>query len=141
MSVSLEALAFTTASAKSKLEKEEDNLYEEWSEGEKTVLAIIAYNGPISILGIDKIMGTDCSHYVVSLQERGLIMRKNNKFIVTPSFFGFLGIKDSTELPSLEDKNGLRTESDSKFEDINFSHFDHSLIEERAIGFDYQWLK
>ncbi|MBF0363891.1 MAG: SMC-Scp complex subunit ScpB [Oligoflexia bacterium] len=136
--------ALTTHAMINELELEVEDKYclpSEWSEGEKTVLAIIAYKGPVSSSGIDEVMGIDCNHYVVSLQERGLVVRKNNKFTVTPSFFGFFGLKDSSELPFLGVVDSALSQNDSKNEEMNFSHFDGSLIEESEIGFDYQWSK
>ncbi|MBF0367575.1 MAG: SMC-Scp complex subunit ScpB [Oligoflexia bacterium] len=118
----------------------EDNVHNEWSDGEKTVLAIVAYEGPVSSARIDEIMGVDCSHYITSLQERGLVKRKSNKCVVTPSFFGLSGLQDSSKLPSLDDKEDMQSQNDPKNGKVNFSHFDCSLTGESAVGFDCQWL-
>ncbi|MBF0315111.1 MAG: SMC-Scp complex subunit ScpB [Oligoflexia bacterium] len=118
----------------------EDNISNEWSEGEKTVLAIIAYEGPVYLSRINEIMGTDSGHHVISLQERGLVKRKSNKYMVTPSFFGLFGIEDSNKLPSLDNKDDMLLRNDPNSENLEFSYFD-SLIEESAVSFDYQWLR
>ncbi|MBF0315913.1 MAG: SMC-Scp complex subunit ScpB [Oligoflexia bacterium] len=118
----------------------EDNLSNEWSDGEKTVLAIIVYEEPVYLSRINEIMDTDCGHHVISLQERGLVKRKSNKCMVTPFFFGLFGIEDSSKLPSLDNKDDMSSRNDSKSENVEFSYFD-SLIEESAVSFDYQWLR
>jgi chromosome segregation and condensation protein ScpB len=74
----------------------------DWSEGEKTVLAIIAHEGPVKLDRIEEIMDCECQHWVVSLRERGLVKKKGGNFEVSYSFYGRLGLRDRKDIINQE---------------------------------------
>ncbi|MBF0367296.1 MAG: SMC-Scp complex subunit ScpB, partial [Oligoflexia bacterium] len=120
--------------------KDEGNLLLELSDGEKTILTIIVYEEQVTLSRINEVMGTDCGHYLISLQEHGLVMKRGNKFLVTPSFYGFIGIKDLSELQSLDIKDDTKIQNNIEDNEMNFDDFDCVLIEEKKVRFNSQWL-
>ncbi|AEE14861.1 chromosome segregation and condensation protein, ScpB [Thermodesulfobium narugense DSM 14796] len=77
------------------------------------VLAIIAYNQPISASGVSKIRGLRSEKQVMKLFENGFIkiLSFNNApikqplFGVSTKFFDFFGLSSLDELPPIEDLN------------------------------------
>lgn len=87
------------------------------------VLAIIAYNQPATRVFIEQVRGTDSSHAIATLLERGLIEcvgkldvpGKPNLYATTSDFLRCFGISSLDELPALDalrmtDDTGSRDE-------------------------------
>ncbi len=77
------------------------------------VLAIIAYNQPITVSGVSKIRGLRSERQVMKLFENGFIKIlsfnsapiKQPLFGVGTKFFDFFGLQSLDELPPIEDLN------------------------------------
>lgn len=86
---------------------------EKLSHAAAEVLAIIAYRQPITRPQIEAIRGVDSTGVLVSLIERGLIHAvgkleapgRPTLFGITQEFLSHFGLKDITELPSLEEES------------------------------------
>ncbi len=71
------------------------------------VLAIIAYNQPVTKSYIESVRGVDCTYTVSSLLEKGLIENcgtldapgRPSLYRTTPDFLRIFGISDISELP------------------------------------------
>lgn len=138
----LEVRGKASVVAKLKMEKEEGLSQNDWSEGDRTVLAIIAYEGPVKLDRIEQIMGNDCSHYVILLQERGLIKKKAGKLEVTPTFYGFFGFNGQGDLPSINEQNEAkklyREGQEYNFEEISLISLDETFSKDSI--FDPIWM-
>lgn len=74
------------------------------------VLAIIAYNQPITRVSVDEIRGINSSHLVRRLVSKSLIKDigrselpgRPKLYTVTEEFLDYFGIKDVSELPKIE---------------------------------------
>ena len=90
-----------------KLVNEEDSLL---SESALEVLAIIAYNGPITRVDIDNIRGVNSSYIVRKLLLKGLIEESGRSesagrprlYKVTLKFLDYFGLGSIEDLPKLE---------------------------------------
>ncbi len=80
------------------------------------VLAIVAYNQPVTKAFIEQVRGVDCSTTVTSLLEKGLIEERGRLELpgkpllygTTKNFLRCFGISDLSELPVLpHDQNGV----------------------------------
>ena len=73
------------------------------------VLAIIAYNQPVTKAFVEKIRGVDCSYAVSSLMDKGLIESKDRLdvpgrpmlYTTTENFLRCFGISTLDELPDM----------------------------------------
>ncbi len=71
------------------------------------VLAIVAYNQPVTKSYIESVRGVDCTYTVSSLLEKGLIENcgtldapgRPSLYRTTPDFLRIFGISDISELP------------------------------------------
>jgi len=76
------------------------------------VLAVIAYNQPVTRAYIEQIRGVDCVAVLSTLTERGLICESGrldapgrpNLYSVTPDFLRVFGLSNLHELPTLPSK-------------------------------------
>ena len=76
------------------------------------VLAVVAYNQPVTKSFIEQVRGVDCSGVVSSLNEKGLITEAGRLdlpgrpllYTTTPDFLRCFNMQDLTELPSLPDQ-------------------------------------
>jgi segregation and condensation protein B len=104
---------FTTAPEVAELVKQ---FIKDESTGELTrpsleTLTIVAYRQPITKAELEQIRGVNCSMILRNLMIRGLIMKKDDKrmltsyYSVTVDFLKFLGITDISELPDYEKLN------------------------------------
>jgi segregation and condensation protein B len=74
------------------------------------VLAVVAYNQPVTRAFIEQIRGVDSSGVLATLVERGLIMEKGRLdapgqpylFVTTQQFMRIFGLQEMSELPSQE---------------------------------------
>ena len=78
------------------------------------VLAIIAYNQPITKAVIEQIRGVDSGYAIAALSEKSLIEVKGklevpgrpNLYGTTPDFLRVFGIEKLEDLPAADDKDG-----------------------------------
>ncbi len=85
------------------------------------VLAIIAYQQPVTKPEIEKLRGVDCSAPLLTLLERGLIVtagrahRPGNPFLyrTTREFLRYFGLESLDELPSLEELSTFLAERET----------------------------
>lgn len=92
-----------------RLVNEEDNTL---SDSSLEVLAIIAYNGPITRIDVDNIRGVNSSYIVRKLLLKGLIEESGRSdspgrprmYKVTLKFLDYFGLGSLDELPKLEIK-------------------------------------
>lgn len=127
----------TTSSDNSPLIKEflKDETSGELSQPSLEALTIIAYRGPISKLGLERIRGVNCSLIIRNLSLRGLIEEKFNKtknenyYTVTNDFIRFLGLSDLNDLPEYEKLHKLEALdlADSLIEKEVENVIEHSL--------------
>ena len=77
------------------------------------VLAVVAYNQPVTKAFIEQVRGVDCSSTVTNLLEKGLIEEKGRLELpgrpllygTTKNFLRCFGISDINELPPIERNN------------------------------------
>ncbi len=77
------------------------------------VLAVVAYNQPVTKAFIEQVRGVDCSSTVTNLLEKGLIEEKGRLELpgrpllygTTKNFLRCFGISDIKELPPIERNN------------------------------------
>jgi len=103
-----------------KLIKEEENSV--LTQSSLEVLAIIAYNGPITRIDVDEIRGVNSSYIVRKLLLKGLIEEvgksdtagKPRIYNVTSKFLDYFGLGNIDELPKIEtdDNEDIDSESD-----------------------------
>ncbi len=82
-------------------------------------LAVIAYKQPVTVPEISEIRGVDCSGVIGTLLDRKLITTAGRKAVVgrpilyktTKDFLLRFGLKDVTELPSVEEFEKLAAET------------------------------
>ncbi len=87
------------------------------------VLAVVAYNQPVTKSFIEQVRGVDCSGVVSSLVEKGLIEEKGRLELpgrpliygTTKQFLRCFGVKSLSELPPLP-KTDEKEDSESKSE-------------------------
>ncbi|NPV14177.1 SMC-Scp complex subunit ScpB [candidate division WOR-3 bacterium] len=85
------------------------------------VLAIIAYQQPVTKPEIEKLRGVDCSAPLLTLLERGLIVtagrahRPGNPFLyrTTREFLRYFGLESLDELPNLEELSTFLAERET----------------------------
>ena len=86
------------------------------SQAAMEVLAVVAYNQPITKAFIEQVRGVDCSSTVTSLLEKGLIEERGRLELpgkpllygTTKNFLRCFGVSDLSELPPLpHDQNGV----------------------------------
>ena len=76
------------------------------------VLAVIAYNQPVTKSFVEQVRGVDCSGVISSLYDKGLIEEKGRLELpgkpliygTTDTFLRCFGVKDLSELPPLPQK-------------------------------------
>lgn len=91
------------------------------------VLALIAYNGPITRIMIDEIRGVGSAHIIRRLLLKNLIKEagkedtpgRPNLYTVTDHFFDYFGIKGIEELPKIN----FESEDDSEEKDLFSSRY------------------
>ena len=102
------------------------------------VLAVVAYNQPVTKAFVEQVRGVDCSGVIGSLTAKGLIEEKGRLELpgrpllygTTEHFLRCFNISDIDELPPLPEdgeKSGdaqEAQEADSKDEDVQMSVFD-----------------
>ena len=89
-----------------------DNYNNNLSESALEVLAIIAYNNPITRVEIDEIRGTNSSYIIRKLLIQGLIIDKGRSSLpgkpklygITDKFLDCFGLKNIDELPKIDIK-------------------------------------
>ena len=77
------------------------------------VLAIVAYNQPVTKAFIEQVRGVDCSYAISSLSDKGLIEAKDRLdvpgrpllYSTTEAFLRCFGINDLGELPKVDFKD------------------------------------
>lgn len=82
------------------------------------VLAVVAYNQPVTKSFIEQVRGVDCSGVVTTLVEKGLIEERGRLELpgkpllygTTKNFLRCFGISDLTELPPLPKKENASEE-------------------------------
>lgn len=111
--------------------KEHKNYYEKYfsfdvdttlSPSALEVLAIIAYNEPISRMEIDEIRGVNSSHQVRRLVQKNLIESKGkselpgrpNVYGITNTFLEYFGLSSKEDLPKIEVEESI--------EDVDLYH-------------------
>ena len=75
------------------------------------VLAIVAYNQPITRVEIDELRGVSCSHVIRKLLAKGLLKEagksdmpgRPNLYKTTSEFLDYFGLATLTDLPEIED--------------------------------------
>ncbi len=80
------------------------------------VLAVVAYNQPVTKSFIEQVRGVDCSGVVTTLVEKGLIEERGRLELpgkpllygTTKNFLRCFGIEDLTELPPLPKEENAR---------------------------------
>ncbi len=95
------------------------------------VLAIIAYNQPITKSYIDQIRGVECSGVIATLNQKGLIEEKGRLELpgrpilygTTASFLRCFSLSSLDELPELpkDDKEVLMSDTDEKLNQISIN--------------------
>lgn len=95
------------------------------------VLAIIAYNQPITKSYIDQIRGVECSGVIATLNQKGLIEEKGRLELpgrpilygTTASFLRCFSLSSLDELPELpkDDKEVLMSDADEKLNQISIN--------------------
>lgn len=91
------------------------------------VLAIIAYNDPITRNEVDEIRGVSSSHLIRRLLSKNLIeMRgksdlpgKPNLYGVTERFFDYFGLSSRDELPKLQENDIINEEQELYYSKYN----------------------
>ena len=84
------------------------------------ILAIIAYNQPITRVEIDQMRGTQSSHMLRKLVAKGLVKTcgkstmpgRPNLYATTSEFLDYFGLPTINDLPKIETTNEEETESD-----------------------------
>lgn len=82
------------------------------------VLAVVAYNQPVTKSFIEQVRGVDCSGVVTTLVEKGLIEERGRLELpgkpllygTTKNFLRCFGLNDLTELPPLPEKEKENTD-------------------------------
>lgn len=82
------------------------------------VLAVVAYNQPVTKSFIEQVRGVDCSGVVTTLVEKGLIEERGRLELpgkpllygTTKNFLRCFGLNDLTELPPLPEKEQESTD-------------------------------
>lgn len=111
------------------IDNEQDN---NLSQSALEVLAIIAYNGPITRIQIDEIRGVNGSYIIRKLLLKGLIedvgvsetAGKPKLYNVSKKFLDYFGLANISELPKINFIN------EEDFEDNNLSLFDSKYKED-----------
>ena len=97
------------------------------------VLAIIAYNQPVTKAFAEQIRGVDCSGVISTLCQRGLVEEKGRLDLpgrplvygTTPNFLRCFCLSSLDELPSVPDNQDNRTENDGRAqENLQSNHTD-----------------
>lgn len=96
------------------------------SQAAMEVLAIVAYNQPVTKAFVEQIRGVDCSGVLSSLISKNLISEKGRLELpgrpllygTTPNFLRCFGISKIENLPDLPDKNHEESDDNIKDEDI-----------------------
>lgn len=119
---------FTKAEYAETISKIRKKTVNEITDSQMEVLAVIAYNQPLSLKEIEKFRGSACSNQIRELISLGLIKRKRDKtqkgnpymYVTTENFLKVLGIPDlsylkegiveNTEIPE-KLRNGITPES------------------------------
>ena len=90
------------------------------------VLAIVAYNQPVTKAFVEQVRGVDCSGVLGSLTAKGLIEERGRLELpgrpllygTTPNFLRCLNISSLSELPPLEKSRQTENET-SEMEDVS----------------------
>ena len=89
------------------------------------VLAIIAYNQPVTKAFTEQIRGVDCSAVISTLCQRGLVEEKGRLDLpgrpliygTTPNFLRCFCLTSLEDLPSVPESGESKTENDGKIEE------------------------
>ena len=114
------------------------------------VLAVVAYNQPVTKAYIEQIRGVDCSGVVNTLCQKGLLEEKGRLDLpgkpllygTTPNFLRCFCLTSLSELPELPDKIGAEELVSSADDEIDSSqgeqirNFFQAELEETAAGGD-----
>lgn len=107
------------------------------------VLAIIAYRQPVTKGEIDAIRGVKCDRVIDGLQAKGLIREKGRSdavgrpilYATTDTFLKNFGFEDLSELPEIEDLEGvLDVEEDDEESDLRQMRIDLDNASEEKQG-------
>ncbi len=99
------------------------------------VLAVIAYNQPVTRAFVEQVRGVDCSSIVRSLVEKGLVEEagrlqipgKPISYRTTPNFLRCFGIQDLEQLPTLPELPPETTQEEGLPLDGQIDFFEESL--------------
>lgn len=88
----------------------DETVNEKLSSSALEVLAIVAYNGPVTRVTIDEIRGVSCAHIVRKLVFRNLIKEAGRSdlpgkpilYEVTDQFLDYFGLKSTADLPKID---------------------------------------
>ena len=108
------------------------------------VLAIIAYNQPITRIEIDTMRGVNSNHIIRKLVAKGLIKEagkskmpgRPNLYRTTSEFLDCFGLSSLSELPELENEKEIEPESElftSIYKEGNDELEVHSWIKQRIL--------
>ena len=111
------------------------------------VLAIIAYNEPVTKAFIEQVRGVDCTGVVSSLANKGLIEERGRLELpgrpllygTTENFLRCFGITSTLELPPVQDKETDEQEDmqdKQKVENIDVETTANESVEENAATAD-----
>ena len=90
------------------------------------VLAVVAYNQPVTKAYVEQIRGVDCSGVIATLCQKGLLEEKGRLDLpgrpllygTTPDFLRCFCLSSLSELPELPDKvdDAVQTENDDEID-------------------------
>ena len=100
------------------------------------VLAIVAYNQPVTKAFIEQIRGVDCSAVITNLCQKSLIEEKGRLDLpgrpliygTTPEFLRCFCISSLDELPELPDKQKNEANSSNIQEDLNLEVDENEIL-------------
>ena len=96
----------TSAAVASVLTTLQEESTDELSSAAAETLALVAYRGPISRIGVDAIRGVDSSRALRQLSLRGLVHRAKDgvryTYQVAPEFLRQVGLEHVSQLPEYE---------------------------------------
>ncbi len=113
--------------ASSYIQKIKKTTVHKFPAGALEVLSMIAFQGPITRMEIEKIRGTDCSHYIRMLMEKKLIAIRGEShgpgnpslYATTSDFLEFFSLNSLEDLPRKEELDSLlRSQEVGEIKDI-----------------------
>ncbi len=111
------------------------------SQAAMEVLAVVAYNQPVTKAFVEQVRGVDCSGVIGSLTAKDLIEEKGRLELpgrplvygTTENFLRCFGISDLSELPEIPASEGDKTQTEeTEGDDVQLSVFDSETTEDSA---------